>query len=268
MKKSERALLDDFNKGVSIPYDDTLKNVREAIGNVNYVVGNPLTKTEILLQIFPTFYQNGVLINEAALPAALRTFVPVYIFGFNDFTACYAKMNTILPPVGGFSALPQAIWFRQLINISCFVEGFNAVSANNQNLGDLVMIYTAFIGVNTYLCVVKVRCLNISYATFLYSFTNDLIVLKAIRYIVPVANINQFDHSLIFAYQSLFGKLATDTIDPKMFTLNTDFQNQICDIPINLPIDKNLMLGFNMNTNTTVNLLLNISKVESYYKGK
>jgi hypothetical protein len=62
-----------------------------------------------------------------------------------------------------------------------------------------------------------------------------------IRYVVPVAAVAQLARQITFIRNSLFGKTATDTLDPQTFITPGTFQPQIADIPITLPIDKNLV---------------------------
>jgi len=78
-----------------------------------------------------------------------------------------------------------------------------------------------------------------------------------------LANINQFNNTLTFAHQSLFGKTFTDTLDPKMFITNRDTQPNICDIPIGLPVDKHMMFNFQMNFDCPhIDMVLFVNKIE------
>ena len=98
-------------------------------------------------------------------------------------------------------------------------------------------------GVPNFLAWVIVHCNNVAYGTFLNSFVSDLITIDTIRYIVPIANVAQFINPITFATQSLFGKVYSDNIDPRLYITSRDFQQQISDLPINLPIDKSLMMA-------------------------
>ena len=110
-----------------------------------------------------------------------------------------------------------------------------------------MLLVNVFIPGTIYQCFITVHCTNLPYGTFLHSFSDDIIILSGLRYSVPIANINQLIHPLIFGYQTLFGKLKTDTVDPRTYITAAAFQQQIADIPINLTIDKNLMMCFRLD---------------------
>ena len=88
-----------------------------------------------------------------------------------------------------------------------------------------------------------------------------MITISQIRYFVP--NINQFVNPVFFGYQTLFGKTTFDSLDPRMYILSTSMQQAICDIPLNLPIDKNLMIGMQIDVFCqAINWVLFVEKVE------
>jgi hypothetical protein len=115
--------------------------------------------------------------------------------------------------------------------------------------GDLIITYAAnnYPSPIIYTCEVILHCGNVAYGTFLNSFVSDLITLNTVRYIISVANVDQFDNALTFFYQTLLGKLNVESLNPNTYNTNTEFQNQICDIPLNLPIDKNMTMLIPMN---------------------
>jgi hypothetical protein len=83
------------------------------------------------------------------------------------------------------------------------------------------------------------------------------------RFIVPIANINTYINPIRFTYQDLFGKTTSDSIDPRMYITSTDFQQQICDIPINLPIDKALIMTLELDfVCPRMSIILFVEKVE------
>ena len=88
----------------------------------------------------------------------------------------------------------------------------------------MLLTYTSLQYPDLYSAEVIIHCENVAYATFLNSFVSDLITINTLRYIVPIANINQFINPVVFGYQTLFGKLYTDNIDPRNFITSTDFQ--------------------------------------------
>jgi hypothetical protein len=207
----------------------------------------------------------GGYIAPAALPVALQTTLPAYIFGLTDFYGGFPKANTILPPGLG--------WFRSGFNqvADCgivgytFVPTFGVAPLPPYVNGDLVMMFWDVLpgGIPNFIAWVVIHCNNVAYGTFLNSFVSDLITIDLIRYIVPIANINQLANPVFFGTQSLFGKTKFDSIDPRMYITSRDFQQQIADIPVNLPIDKTLMTGFQLDVFCQqVSWVLFVKKVE------
>lgn len=413
MKFYERKALNHFQQ-VGVSVDEPLKNVKAALGALRHVEGNPLTKTEISLQLSINYFVNQVPIGIAALPLQLQTSFPAFIFGLTDFYSGYSKAlklvqlnnpwqtldniayhvgdemidqapltgwiqpaywdviqanwlpnpilgNIAINPLGApgnivknnfwipghkyhikiriddtlninlglidlpFDGIVLHNFYETVVNNGVYeydyvpqstdlymraqacpagppvissmsikeifgydfyssepsigVYGYNKNVALSPNVvrGDVVITYIApILNFRTkfnltrefyydyYTAEIVIHCNNVDYGTFLNSFVSDLITLDTIRYIVPVANINQLINPVIFATQTLFGKLATDNIDPRIYITNKDFQPQISDIPINLPIDKSIILGFNIDFNCQqLSLILFVKKVEA-----
>ena len=421
MKRFERKLLDRLRHNDIEENNEPLKNVRQALGKVGYVQGNPLTKTEIKLNIKLNFFKNQQPITSAALPANLRGKFPVFLFGLTDFYSGFPKSlidvplskpwednlnlsyhlgaelvdqanwynaaywNTIPPnyTFGGFNIIDTADgniqnkliktnfnWIRghvykiaysvidanltggyefgfqnagnghiagsQFVNIPLaepfstsvedtmstieyyyissntnleFVSGLNLVGqkfniigvsikevfgdfifpsdnsvgiygynksfvlSQDVHKGDLVQTFNfinrvvqtgiSYNYVDYYTAEVIVHCNNVAFGTFLNSFVSDLITINTLRYVVPIANIAQFINPLVFGYQTLFGKTFTDNIDPRNYITNKDFQQQIADIPVSLPIDKAVMLGTEMDFDCpTFDVILFVEKIE------
>ena len=243
-----------------------LSDVRASMGELAYVKGNPLTKTEIMLKI-DVFYYGGApagFILPLALPAVLQISLPCYLLGLTDSYGGYLK-STIINPI-------RNPWMLATMGVGISFLGIWNYNINTPPLvalfplfisGDLVLIFYSAVGGVNYFGIVRVRCSNVAYGTFLHSFVSDLITISTLRYSVPIANINQFVNPLIFGYQTLFGKITTNTVDPRMYITPKDFQQQVCDIPIHLPIDKALMLGFQIEFNcVNSTMILFVEKVE------
>jgi hypothetical protein len=276
MKRYEKNLLNHLQAEASttnVPLDA----IRKGMGEIGFVKGNPLTNTNITLNISITYFTTGapvVIIPFAALPAILQqTPLGIPFFGLTDFYGGYnstinlLNINTI-PGFANWHIIPSnGLFGGQQNSIGIFVYTlslipniYNSILPSN---GDMIFLYIATVAAVNYGALVTIHCDNVSYGTFLNSFVSDLITIDTIRYIVPIANINQFLNPLIFAYQTLFGKIFTDTIDPRMYITNKDFQQQICDIPVNLPIDKAIMILTNIDPACqNFSLMLFVSKVE------
>jgi hypothetical protein len=266
MKRYERELFNSLNREDSTG-EEPLKNIKNSLGSLRYVKGNPLFKSEINISIQTIYLDSiglGNIILPAALPPALQVSSPVLILGLTDYYGGFNKSFTILPflPAWGLAiglAIPCGIVGYNFDQFPPIV-GFNLI---NFERGDLVFAYQAFVAGVTYSKVIIVRSSSVSFGTFLNSFVSDLITVNLIRLVVPIANINQFINPLVFGYQTLFGKLSTDTVDPRTYIIPSDFQQQIADIPITFPVDKNLILGWQMNFDCQqMNVQLTVQKVE------
>lgn len=254
MNKAEKVLLDSLKeKNKNAP----LENIRHEIGDLHYIPGNPKFKAEISIQVNKYYFQDmggGVIVPvlPAALPAALQLPIPVYLFGLTDYLGAYAKARTIKPV--NIWWLQQYIIWQPLIPMPLFPLA---------QPGDLVFVYNGAALGNNFICLIYIHCNNVAYGTFLNSFVSDIIILNMIRYTVPIANLNQLINDLLFGYQSLFGKVKTDSIDPQGYITQNTFQLQIADIPINLPIDKNIFMTTFMEFDCMVmNFILSVAKVQ------
>lgn len=246
IKRAEQLL---YSKLQTSKYDEPLKNVKNALGSMRFAKGNPLTKTEISIQV-QSFFVDNVLnpILPAALPVNLQTSLPVYLFGLTDYYAGYLKSTIINPISQGWRfnsalALPSVGIWGHTLNITIAPLVFDIQLTN----GDLVLLFTDQPLVWNFAAMIRIHCNNVAYGTFLNSFVSDLITISVLRSIIPGININQFVNPFIISIQSLFGKVASDSIDPRQYILSKDFQQQIVDIPINLPIDKNLILSYQLD---------------------
>jgi hypothetical protein len=149
------------------------------------------------------------------------------------------------------------IW--NFLNLGVWIPAVAPVA----QVGDVFYQGTVTIAGQVYDFVITIHCNNIAYGTFLHGFVSDIVVLNMIRITVPGVNVNQLINNLVFGYQSLFGKLKTDSIDPRTYITSATFQQQIADIPINLPIDKNLILCYYQEFDCQqLNLILSVSKIQ------
>ena len=266
MRRSERSLLNNLRGKEKITSEQPLSNIKNSLGSLRHVKGNPLTKTEIALEVSVAYRITpaGAIIAPAALPAQLQTTLPVFMFGLTDFYSGYPAALSIQPIGLGWN----------LANLfgapKTGIIGYTGMSqpayeaAFGDRWGDFICIFRSVaIGGIVYEARIRIRCNNVAYGTFLNSFVSDLITLDSLRYFVPLANINQLDNSFTFAHQSLFGKLNTDSIDPRMYSRSINFNSNIVDIPLNLPLNKNMIMTFNLNFDCqTVNFVLFVQKVE------
>ena len=280
MNNYEKRLLSHLQEDNSKDKNDPLGNVKNAMGEIAFVSGNPLTKTEITLQISIRYFDDftSAPLLPGALPLALQTKLPVFLFGLTDYYGGYTKCrtfsqisnNNLIPNQWSLQGTSTRAGVNQL-GVSIFglngndaiIQQFGVFIAGTYVPGDLIFLFFGNGGVSGVWSIMIVHCNNVAYGTFLNSFVSDLITINTIRYIVPIANINQFVHPLRFGYQTLFGKTDFDSIDPRMYITSTDFQQQIADIPIKLPIDKAVMLLTDIDTACqNISMVLFVEKVE------
>lgn len=246
MKSSRRSLLDTLKNKRSVNSEEIFANVKQALGSLANIAGNPLTKSEFSLNI-DVFFCNpalNVLIAPAAVPAVNQTPLPVYFFGTNDMYNAYQKARFFAP-----------------INPNWFLAGsgfagynYNGVAINISFAllvedGDYILHYAPQVGGANLAAMVRVRCENTGYSSIVHGLMRDTIVINTIRYSVTAASILQFNHPLIFTHIALLGKIASDTVDPRLFTLPTSPQQAIADIPIKIPFDNKMLIATQIDFN-------------------
>jgi len=232
--------------------EDTFSNIRKGLGKLSFIKGNPKTTDEIKLHIIVD-YQPGMPV----IPVQIQFAYPLYFFGLTDFRGSYKKMYDLLPlpelPAGVLS-----LFNPYLVATSFF---YAPVLMPLSRHGDLIFMYGFSIGGVIYQITFIIQCENIAYSSLLNALCDEVFYLESIRYIIPIANINQFNNPLLFVYQNTFGKLYFDDVNPLAYTNSNYFQNQIIDIPVGLPFDKNMSFGTYVNFGVTeFDLILFVKK--------
>lgn len=224
---------------------------------ISQIVGNPSFKAEITLQVFVRYYsQAAVGTPVAAVPAAgQQTNLPLYLFGNIDRASNYSKGRQLVPGGGGWTYADMSVidvgsgvvGYQPLPHAAASVENISGTIFFNLALpGDLLFLipmagYVAGAAGTTHCAEIVVRCPNVPYTSLLAALSSDLITVNMIRYVVPAAAVAQLGQQITLIKSTLFGKTATDTLDPQTFITPGTFQPQIADIPITLPIDKNFV---------------------------
>lgn len=223
---------------------------------ISQVVGNPTFRAEITLQFFVRYYSQAAVGTPAAVvpPAGQQTNLPLYVFGNIDRSSNYGRGRQIVPGGAGWTYADMAIidvgngrtGYFPLPHAAASVEYISGTIFNNLTLpGDLLVLipmagFVAGAAATTVTAEILIRCPNVPYVSLLAALSSDLITLNMIRYVVPVANLAQLGQQVTFLKSSLFGKLSTDSLDPQTFVTPGTFQPQIADMPITIPIDKNV----------------------------
>lgn len=252
MKRSEKNLLRNLRGTTTATSEAPLVNIKNSLGSLRYAVGNPLSKNEIRIEVDIFFCNNTVdptvLIPFAALPAQLQQNLPFYLFGLNDMYGFYrnVKHTVRLHPNWAFQG--AGFWNYNLFANAWTIPAFLfQIALDESNDGDYLIFYiNNVVGLNDIRAMVRIRCNNVSYSTLVHSLMSDIIYLDAVRSIVANADILQYTNPLIFSSLSTFGKVVTDSIDPRMYIRPTEPQEAISDIPVKIPIDKRIAISTQM----------------------
>ena len=265
MNRAEKNLLASLRNRVQSNSEEPLRNIKNALGSIGKMNGNPLTKNELSITTDVFFCDPtnpAVLLPPAAVPPPnFGTTLPIYYFGLTDMYGAYQKARFINPL--------NPVWYilaNGFINYDFRIATAVAVPVaflNICNDGDYVIVYDQNVGGIPIMAMVRIRCQNVAYSTLVHSLMSDIIYINTIRYNVGAASILQFTHSLNISYLSTFGKIQGDTIDPRLYVLPTSPQQTISDIPIKSPFDKSMIIGTQIDfTCQHFTFILFVEKIE------
>ena len=239
---------------------------------INQIVGNPAFKAEVSFQVTVRYYSQAVVGTPAAVvpPAGQQNPLPLYLFGNIDNAAQYARARQLVAGGAGFNYADMSIVkcgsgivsYQPLPHAAASVEYISGTIFNNIAVaGDILFLipmtgFVAGAAATTVTAEILIHCPNVPYLSLLGALSSDLVTLNMIRYVVPAAAVAQLAQQITFIKGSLFGKVSTDTLDPQTFITPGTFQPQIADIPITLPIDKNLIVATQVQYTAVVPILL------------
>jgi hypothetical protein len=266
MKRSEKSLLSSLRNSQPTNSEEPLRNVKNSLGSLSKAVGNPLTKNELSINTDVFFYDvaAAIFLAPAAVPATHQLPLPVWYFGLTDVYSGYSKAQFIEPnnlQGNSWGLLFQGFWQYNIF------AGLPGLMILLMQPGDYIMRYASNVpagvlnpNIDAY---VRIRCENIAYATLVHSLMSDIIFLNTIRFSVAMAAILQFARSIKIAHLSTFGKLNIDTIDPRLFILPTEPQQNIADLPVKIPIDKSIIITTQIDfVCQHFNFILFVEKIE------
>jgi len=230
---------------------------------INQIVGNPAFKAEISFVITQRYYTDAVANTPgtpaaaAAPPAAQQGLLPLYLFGNIDKAANYARARQLVPGGAGWTYAQTSILEvgDGQLDIDALSGAVHPLAYPSGTIwfgfatpGDLLFItpmalFVAAAVATSWRSETLIHCNNVPYLSLLAALNSDLVTLNMIRYTVPAAAVAQLAQQITLIKTSLFGKTSVDTLDPQTFITPGTFQAQIADIPITLPIDKNLILA-------------------------
>jgi hypothetical protein len=227
--------------------------------------GNPSFTAQFDCQVFLQYYTlNGGVYTQilpAALNAALKNKLPVFLFGHSDFAAGFAKMQQQYPVVNWVYGLPGIYGKDEFTPLA-----FDANVKANLQLGDLIIPFTSPLpgASTTTLALVVVRCTQVAYGALLQSISSDMFVMNMIRYVLPdLTQLGQYSQQLGVYYQSLFGKFDSDTLSPNSYKKPEQLQNGIIDIPLKRGIAKqDALASYIIYTNVETDLSFFVYSVD------
>lgn len=239
MKAARRKLLDTLKGKQSVNSEEQFRNIKTSLGSLAHVPGNPLTKSEFSINVDVFFVDVAAhaIVAPALVPAAAQTPLPVYFFGTNDMYSAYHTARFFAPINPNWGLTGSGFWNYNYNGI-----GIDAVLQLILEDGDYILYYAPAAGGNIR-AMVRIRCENVPYSSLVHSLMRDTIIINTIRFSTPLASILQYTHPLTFTHVSLLGKIASDTIDPRLYILPTNPQQTISDIPIKLPFDNKMIVS-------------------------
>lgn len=218
------------------------------------VRGNPLFSAQFdvsfALRYFTVVTATGIYtqIAAAGLSAALKTQLPVFIFGNSDFASGFSNIKQAFP-------LNTWVYGRPgIFGKDDFSEfAFDAFVTANLITGDLVMPFTSDLpgAGTTTVALAIVRCSQVAYGTLLDALNSDRFVMNMIRYNLPdTTQVAQYNNNIGIFNLSLFGKFNRDFVSPNSYKKPEQFQNGFIDVPLKLGIAKQDSLGMYVNYTT------------------
>ena len=256
MNKPEKILLQSLKE--KSEDSELLSHIRKEMPDVGKLRGDPRFIAEISITVKIRYTNGGAYVAPGAINAQLQNLpIPIYLFGLTDMLGGYFNAQRLAPVslpwsiVGtGTSLEVQRDWFPSITIPDVY------------HAGDFYYYFNQNIPLCNDYCRVTITCNNVAYGTFVNSFSDDLIILNGIQYTVIDGNVDQFINPLVFGYQTIFGKLKTDTIDPRIYVTNQTYQQHISNIPISLALDKNLvMVTYARFGVQDLNFILTVQKV-------
>ena len=235
--------LDSFDEDYDM--DNVAKRQRGRLPNVvrlGEISGNPTFKAQFNLNVYIQYYNatDSVFVTPSDLPAELQVQQPVYLFGNIDKASFYRNSESKLPLMGGWTI--GNTW-------KIFDQNTKLTQAPLLSKGDLYQAQSKTVWGKVYHCTTILSCPQTPYGSFLEAISSDTFIINMLRYKVDKTTTDQFQNQLHVMKLSLFGKIQHDTIDPNTYITSGTFQENISDIPLQLKVDKNLILGTYLNYN-------------------
>lgn len=232
--------------------------------------GNPAFSAQFDLQLIVNYYTltsgSYTQIAASSLSPTLKTPLPAFLFGWNDWQSGYPKLR---------QAFPVNVWTYGRPGIfgkNNWPEySFDATVNASLQLGDMVLPFSSTLpgtGTTT-LALVIIRSPQVAYGTLMESMVSDKFVMNMIRYQVPdqtAQSIAQFSNNIYLFTQSLFGATKTDFVSPNSFKDPKNQQINLIDIALKRGIDKEKSMAMYINFDVPANGIVWSTFVWSVHK--
>lgn len=182
---------------------------------------NPQFKANISVDFVTLYFTESggtyTQIAASALAATLKTSLPFFIFGNDDFESGYAQLRDA-NPVQIWSYNSPIIYGRDF-PFDAFGQWDSTVTALLQT-GDVIIPFTATVSGTNYVALKVVRSSTVKYASLLNATQSNTFVINLIRYAVPdttATSLAQYTNSIQLFNLSMFGAKQSDKIEPLNF---------------------------------------------------
>lgn len=200
--------------------------------------------------------------------ASFKTPKPFVLFGQADLNSAYANALRKVQIQGGSLIEVYTVTSRDKIytlesgvwpNTGNGEYNFSSLAVANKTakIGDIVIAYLSDYRSEPFgagdlvikqVCEIVISCRDVQLATLTASTNSDTFAISGVRYSVDnILKIAQFENVIEVIYQSLFGKVTNDSINPLAQFTAQQYQTHIIDIPLVLKINKNVSLASMVN---------------------
>jgi hypothetical protein len=172
------------------------------------------------------------------LPTQAQVKTPLTLFSLTDyFSSFFTSLKYVTPLINPFN------------NATNGISGFNdIITYLNAENGDYYRQFTGLVGVtNVGIDSILTTSNQIGYGTILNNLSDTQYLIESVRIQVPTTNINQFDNGLLISKLKINGKINVDTINIRTYVTPQDFNTSIAVVPLNIILDKNLMINQYIN---------------------
>lgn len=209
---------------------------------------NPNFIAQIQMNLLKQYYSvaAGVYtaILPAAVPAALQTGLPVFLFGNIDFASGFGKIASQYQ-YGGWTMNRPVVYMKDYAADN--FSPWTATVTNNLKSGDLIVPFTGASGGTNYVALTIVRTTDVNYASLLEALNSNRFRTNLIRYSVTAGQETQFANGITIADLSMFGKFISDPINPEAFISPLQDQDNRLDMDADMDINKGKTLSLIAN---------------------